>query len=372
MKIAYNSQIFQMQEYGGISRYFVNLAQRVARKEHVTVLASLNVNYYLSELPQDLVKGMRFPWRPERGTRLLIWAGSTIDRMKLATVSPDVLHETYYSYKSAGSPSIPTVLTVHDMIHERYANWFSHKDDTARRKLAAVKRADHVICISENTRRDLLELHDLDPDKVSVVHHGYDVLKAGADAEIHSSVLKKAMPYVLYVGDRANYKNFKTLLRAYAGSSWLRENFRIISFGGGKFRPDETELFGELSINPSQIDQVSGDDGVLAVYYQNAAAFVYPSLYEGFGIPPLEAMALGCPVICSNTSSIPEVVGDAAEYFDPAHEESIRTSIENVLQSTERRVELIRKGYRKCTEYSWDRCASETLEIYRKLTRREH
>jgi len=368
MKITYNSEIFQMQEYGGISRYFVNLAKRVAREEQVTVLASLNVNNYLSELPQGLVKGTRLFWRPTRGTRLLIWAGSTIDRMMLATVSPDVLHETYYSYKSAGSPSMPTVLTVHDMIHERFSNWFSHKDDTARRKLAAVKRAAHVICISENTRRDLLELHELDPDKVSVVHHGYEVLKAGADVETRTSALKKAMPYLLYVGDRASYKNFKTFLRAYAGSSWLRENFRVVSFGGGNFHPDELELIGELSIRPSQIEQVGGGDDVLAVYYQNAAAFVYPSLYEGFGIPPLEAMALGCPVICSNTSSIPEVVGDAAEYFDPKYDESIRASIENVLQSTERRVELIRKGYRKCAEYSWDRCATETLEIYRRLT----
>lgn len=367
MKIAYNSQIFRMQKYGGISRYFVNLAQRVAREEQVVVSASLYINIHLSELPRGLIKGVKLPWNSQRGGRVMEWVGSAIDRMVISSISPDILHETYYAYSSMGSAAIPTVLTVHDMIHERFANWFLQNDDTARRKLAAVSRASHVICVSENTRRDLIELYELNPNKVSVVHHGYEVLNAGVDSGKRASVINKAMPYLLYVGERASYKNFKALLRAYAGSVWLLENFRIVCFGGGYLRTDELELIRGLSIKPSQIEQVGGGDDVLAVYYQNAAAFVYPSLYEGFGIPPLEAMALGCPVVCSNSSSIPEVVGDAGEYFDPEHIESIRTSVENVLQSTERRAELIQKGFKKCAEYSWERCAGETLAIYRKL-----
>lgn len=369
MKIAYNSQIFRMQEYGGISRYFVNLAQRVAREEQVVVSAPLHINNYLSALPRDMIKGTKLPWRPQRGARVIEWVGSALDSMIIASVSPDVLHETYYSYKSVGSPSIPTVLTVHDMIHERFPNWFLQNDDTARRKLAAASRASHVICISENTRRDLLELYALNPNKVSVVHHGYVMLKAGVDSGGRAAAINKAMPYLLYVGDRFGHKNFKAFLRAYAGSAWLRENFRVVCFGGGHFRADELELIRELSIKPSQLEQIGGGDDVLAAYYQNAAAFVYPSLYEGFGIPPLEAMALGCPLICSNSSSIPEVVGDAGEYFDPEHVDSIRVSVENVLQSTERRAELIRKGFKKCAEYSWERCASETLKIYRGLVK---
>lgn len=369
MKIAYNSQIFRMQKYGGISRYFVNLAQRVAREEQVVVSASLYVNNYLSQLPRGLVKGAKVTWRPKKGARVFDWVGGAIDRMVIFSASPDVLHETYYSRKAMVPASIPSVLTVYDMIHERYAKQFPSHDDTSSRKAAAVSRATHVICISENTRRDLIELFEVNPDKVSVVHLGYDVLNAGVGSAEGTSAMDKAMPYLLYVGDRASYKNFRALLRAYAGSAWLRENFKLICFGGGHFRADELELICELSINPSRIEQVGGGDDMLAVYYQNAAAFVYPSLYEGFGIPPLEAMALGCPVICSNTSSIPEVVGDAGEYFDPEHVESIRASLEKVLQSSERRDELIWKGYKKCAEYSWDRCASETLEIYRGLVK---
>lgn len=369
MKIAYNSQIFRMQEYGGISRYIVNLAQRVAREEQVIVSAPLYINNYLAELPRELVRGMRLSWRPKRGARLVDWVGTALDRMIISGVSPDVLHETYYSYRSVGSASIPKVLTVYDMIHERFANWFAPDDDTAQRKAAAVSRASHVICISENTRRDLIDLYQVDPVKVSVVHLGFESLHVGADSSGVATAISKSAPYILYVGDRIGYKNFKALLRAYAGSAWLRENFRLVCFGGGHFRTDELELIRELSIRPGLIEQVGGSDDVLAVYYRNAAAFVYPSLYEGFGIPPLEAMALGCPVICSNTSSIPEVVGDAGEYFDPGQVEAIRASVENVLQSGERRAELISKGYRKCAGYSWDRCASETLQIYRGMVR---
>ena len=369
MVIIYDAQIFKFQVYGGVSRYFVNLAQRIAREEQVIVSASLHVNNYLSELPQGLVKGTKFSWRPRRGARVLEWVGSAFDQMVISSSCPDILHETYYSYKSQAPASVPSVLTVYDMIHERFANWFSQNDDTARRKAAAVSRASHVICISENTRRDLLELYDLDPNKVSVVHLGYDLLNAGPHSVEMASALHKSLPYLLYVGERDGYKNFKALLRAYASSAWLSGNFRIICFGGRPFRADELDLFCELSIKPSQIEQVVGSDNMLAVYYQNAAAFVYPSLYEGFGIPPLEAMALGCPVVCSKSSSVPEVVGDAGEYFDPQHIESIRTSVEAVLQSTERRAELIRKGFKKCAEFSWDRCASETLEIYRGLVR---
>lgn len=369
MMILYDSKIFQLQKYGGISRYFVNLIQRVAREEQVVVSAPLHVNNYLAELPPGLVKGAKLAWSPPGSGRVLEFVGGVIDRMVIAKSSPDVLHETYYSRKAVAPATIPSVLTVYDMIHERFANMFPRRVNIARRKAAAVSRASHVICISENTRRDLLEFHNLDPNKVSVVHLGCDVLKAGTDSGVLVSALNKSMPYLLYVGDRAFYKNFKTLLRAYASSAWLRKNFRIICFGGGGFQADELQLIRELDLDPTRIEQVGGGDNVLAVYYQNAAAFVYPSLYEGFGIPPLEAMALGCPVVCSNTSSIPEVVGDAGEYFDPEQIESIRASVEQVLQSSERRAELIRNGYKKCAEYSWDRCASETLEIYRGLVR---
>ncbi len=337
----------------------------------MVVSAAMHVNNYLAELPSGMVRGVKGGKRPQRGGRVFDWVGDIFDRAAISRTNPDIVHETYYARKVIVPASIPTVLTVFDMIQERFAcrfpGQFPPRDDIVNRKAAAISRASHVICISENTRRDLLELYKLDSKKVSVVHLGYDLLNGGRDSD--RLTFNDTLPYLLYVGERAGYKNFKALLRAYAGSTWLRNNFRIVCFGGGAFRADEMELAKELAIKPYQLEQVGGGDDVLVSYYQRAAAFIYPSLYEGFGIPPLEAMALGCPVICSNTSSIPEVVGDAGEYFDPERIDSICASVEVVLQSAEKRADLIQKGFRKCNGYSWDRCAAKTLEIYRGLVK---
>jgi glycosyltransferase involved in cell wall biosynthesis len=117
----------------------------------------------------------------------------------------------------------------------------------------------------------------------------------------------------------------------------------------------------------SKVEHVGGGDDRLATLYSNAEIFVYPSLYEGFGIPPLEAMSLGCPVLCSRTSSIPEVVGNAGRYFDPGDIDSIRVAMEEVLYSSVARNKLIQAGFNRCRSFSWSRCAAETAAIYRTL-----
>lgn len=123
----------------------------------------------------------------------------------------------------------------------------------------------------------------------------------------------------------------------------------------------------ELGISSGRVEQINADDDLLAGLYKNAAAFIYPSRYEGFGIPPLEAMSMACPVICSNSSSIPEVVGNAGEYFDPDDTDTMRVAIEGVLQSNDRRESLVQKGLERCLVFSWERCATETLAIYRSM-----
>lgn len=129
---------------------------------------------------------------------------------------------------------------------------------------------------------------------------------------------------------------------------------------------DEAAELTRLGI-ANRVHQVSGDDGLLTSYYQGATALIYPSLYEGFGMPPLEAMNFGCPVVCSNTSSIPEVVGDAAVFFDPSSEESMRVAIESLLRSNELSAEMIRRGYARVQHFSWAKCAAETAAIYRQI-----
>lgn len=247
------------------------------------------------------------------------------------------------------------------MIHERFPSAFPQHDRTSELKRMATQRADHVICISESTRNDLLEFFDLPENKVSVVYLRFDSLTT----IITETDIKK--PYLLYVGYRGSYKNFDGFLRAYASSSWLRNNFDVVCFGGGAFSIDEKKLFDDLKLSDDKLIQMNGDDSKLASIYRNDALFVYPTFYEGFGIPPLEAMSLGCPVACSNNSSIPEVVGNAAEYFDPKDNESMCTAMERVLNSSLRQAELIKYGHVRCAQFSWERCAEETLAIYRGL-----
>lgn len=275
---------------------------------------------------------------------------------------PDIVHETYFSSGAYAQKSARRVVTVYDMISERFPSMFSKKDRISERKRIATLRADHVFCISENTRNDLLELYDLPKDKVTVSYLGFNRLTPN-----NSEVRIKSKPFLLYVGQRGGYKNYENFVRAYASSPWLCNNYDVVFFGGGAFSRNEIKLFADLRLSDSQVTQRNGNDATLAGLYRNAELFVYPSLYEGFGIPLLEAMSLDCPVVCGNISSIPEVAGNAAEYFNPHDTESIRSAIELVLSSPEKRAYMVRQGQVRCTQFSWDRCAEKTLAAYRSL-----
>lgn len=364
MKIAFDSQIFTLQEYGGISRYASSLAAQLASIEGVNarIFAPFYINAYLDKLPKGIVSGIKVPKLPK--TRIALHLSSFwLARGAIAGFAPQIVHETYYTASRVAPKGVRSVVTVYDMIHERFPSEFSQHHRTSEWKRIATQRADRVLCISQSTRKDLLELFDLPEDKVSVVYLGFDSLTP-APAIMETD---KNKPYLLYVGCRAGYKNFEGFLRAYASSSWLLNNFNVVCFGGGAFSGNEQKLFNELRLSENQLIPLNGDDGELAGVYRNAALFVYPSLYEGFGIPPLEAMSLDCPVACSNNSSIPEVVDNAAEYFDPKDIDSIRVAMEHVLNSTARRAELIDLGSARCKQFSWERCAEETLTVYKSL-----
>lgn len=365
MKVVYDSQIFAMQEFGGISRYFCALALQMASFPTVEsrIIAPLHINRYLSDLGGNIPLGLHVRRLPMTG-RVITMISAELCRHFSAAIQPDVVHETYYSNRPSCSGTVPRVVSVYDMIHERFSEGFAPDDPTARNKAIAVNRADHVFCISENTRRDLLDAHQLDENRVSVTYLGYDTLP---DPSLSAVDLVGTTPYLLYVGARKGYKNFEGLLSAFAKSTWLTSNFRLVCFGAGGFSHEELASIVQLGLSESQVVHLGGGDDRLAALYKGAAALVYPSMYEGFGIPPLEAMSLDCPVICSNTSSIPEVVGQAGEYFDPYSTESMLVAIENVLQSSSRRQELVELGHRRRQLFSWERCALETYDVYRRL-----
>lgn len=363
-QIVYDHQIFLMQQFGGISRYYSELASRLSQNSafDVSVIAPFHENQHLRSARGCKVIGNYFTHRFWGANRIRRWGRKlAFQCLCWSKNKADIVHETYYSINPWGSAHY-RVLTVYDMIHELFADEFKDDPYTTIAKRAAVSRADHVICISESTRQDLIELFGVDKWKTSVVHLGFSL---NADKNVRPASLASGKPYLLYVGSRGGYKNYTQLCRVFSSLS-LKSDFDLVAFGGGAFTVGEAADLTQLGI-ANRVHQVSGYDGVLASYYKGATAFIYPSLYEGFGIPPLEAMNFGCPVVCSNTSSIPEVVGDAAVLFDPASEESMRVAIESLLRNDELRAEMIRRGYARGQHFSWDKCAAETATIYRQI-----
>ncbi len=363
MRVAYDHRIFSLQPYGGISRYFFELASRIAEFEgcEVSLLALAHINGYLREARSAITRGVYLPHVPKTGW-IRRFFNDAATSVWLRRSMPDILHESYYSAKALGPKGARIVLTVYDMIHEKLPHYFPPGDQTARRKAEAIRRADHIICISEATRRDLLQLHVVELARTSVVHLG-----CGLRGDPVAASLPLFTPYLLYVGDRRGYKNFRRLLVAVAGSPRLQSTLRLVCFGGGRLtRPERSEI-ARLGLKEGSVVHVRGEDTLLASLYTHAVALVYPSLYEGFGMPTLEAMALGCPVICSAAGALPEIVGEAGTFFDPMDEESIARAIEAVVFSEEERTRLCDLGVQRVKQFTWDRCAVRTHEVYQSL-----
>lgn len=368
LTVAYDHDIFARQAYGGISRYFCEVACEIDRTPDARskIFAPVHFNGHLAAHAAPKLACF-LPLRVPKSARLYGAINACISPMAIAAYGPDVVHRTYYS----GGPRprrAKLVVTVFDMIHELYPQQFSKFDKSVSDKRRAVTDADAVVCISRSTARDLQRLLDVPAAKIAVTHLGCS--SAFEPAHTPAGVVaRNGRPFLLHVGGRAGYKNFTRLLVAYASSPRLARDFDLVAFGGHPFDDAEVAQILALRLQPGTVRHLTGSDEDLVRAYGSAHAFVFPSEYEGFGIPPLEAMSAGCPVICSEVSSIPEVVGDAGEYFDPLDTDSIRSAIERVAYDDDRRTSLIGRGHVRRMGFSWERCANETLRVYRSLLR---
>jgi glycosyltransferase involved in cell wall biosynthesis len=247
------------------------------------------------------------------------------------------------------------------MIHERFPSYFSSGDVSSYNKRKCIEKASHIIAISEATKTDIQYYHNIPPEKITVIYHGFEYTQTVADqyAVDHE-------PYLLYVGDREGYKNFSTFLLAVAPILKNQPNLKLICAGGGEFRSAERELILRLGIE-SSLSQCNVDDKELADLYTNAIAFIYPSLSEGFGLPLLEAFKAKCPVIASDIPCFREVGDSALCYFDPYNVNHMSTVIQQVIADKELQLSLKISGEERLSKFSIDDCIDNTIKLYQSL-----
>lgn len=366
--VAYDHQIFSLQRFGGISRYICEIAAGVNAQEgwKARVIAPLHRNEYLARSSTPKL-GVHLRLETKGSGRFLHLINTLLEPALLPFARADLIHWTYY-HASPGRRSGPIVLTVHDMIHELLPKNFSSSNRTSEQKQRCAQTADKIICVSHSTANDLQRLFEIPSAKIAVIHLG--ISETFSARRMDRSIPSPARrPYLLYVGERRGYKNFGRLLQAYGTSARLRNEFNLAVFGPAPFSREELDAVKRFRLRDDALIHLAGNDEALAAAYAGAHLFVYPSEYEGFGIPPLEAMSCGCPVVCSNSSSIPEVVGAAGRYFNPMDVQSIRQALEDVAFDNEVLNVMRSEGRLQSAKFSWSRCTEQTLAVYRKVLR---
>ena len=369
MKVLLDPQIFNQQTYGGISRYYTEIFSELDKREDVEVVLPIYYtdNFYLktsnllskNKILVSFYNVLSFfkistkTLRKKRSEKLL--------KQVCRDNNYDVFVPTYYNpYFLDLIGEKPFVLTVYDMIHELFPEYFS--DDPFRvteYKKKLIYKATRIIAVSHNTKKDILRIFpDIDSEKIHVIHHGSSI----KIDEYSKGNLPKS--YILYVGSRADYKNFRFLMNAI--KPILKENpdLVLLAAGGGKFKDEEISYIEEKGLS-QQIQQKNFEENELGQFYKNAKFFVFPSQYEGFGIPVLEAMACGCPIILSNSASFPEVAGDAGIYFDSTSEEDLRDKIRMLMDNDNLRTQFSEKGLEQVKKFDWKVAAEQCLEVYR-------
>jgi len=370
MKILYDHQIFSTQIYGGISRYFIELMKNIENNDEIKYELPLiySNNCYLKQLSNFSCRSFFKNYDFKKRDRIINYLNNIISKNIISKEDYDIFHPTYYNpYFLDYIGKKPFVLTIFDMIHEVLTDYFHCNDRVAEHKKLLALKADKIITISENTKKDIIKLYNMNENKIKVIHLASSFNNFNMD-NIKNRDIKHKLPkkYILYVGSRWGYKNFYNFIKAISLLLKTDNNLFVVCAGGGNFNENEKELLRGLSMQ-NKVFQFKTDDEGLRVLYKNALAFIFPSLYEGFGIPILESFACGCPVICSKTSSLPEVARDAAVYFEPESELSILNCVQKVIYNDNLRSQLVDKGFQRVKEFSWEKTTKKTKEIYKDI-----
>lgn len=361
MKIFYDGFIWSVQKTGGINRYFANLISHLPSEFHPVVATDEKRVLHWPTHPQLKTHiGPSFSPRrvSRRLTRHFVQAVARLER-------PDIAHPTYYRSLSLRPPNAlrcPCVVTIYDFIHRLFPEELDPHGEHQGVQSRAILAADAILCISQHTRSDLLRYFPGVESKITVtpLASEIDVSMAQGPQPVPEQ------PFFLYVGSRTRYKNFDGLLRAFSLFAATQPDV-VLAVVGTSFDTDEQCLLTELNITSRVLHLGHVDDSHLAKLLNRSLALVYPSHYEGFGIPLLEAMKCETVVIAADNSSIPEVVGDAALLFASTDIDSLSQLLEATARGRIERAALIERGKRQAAQFSWERTAALTVRTYRRL-----
>ena len=357
MRVALDEQIFAIQAYGGISRMFAELARqfaehRIGGAELLPLEAPIVTRYVLEDarLAAALqVTQAKNEW----------WALARYFARPRIHPRADVLHNTFYlPHGLSPSRGAKRIVTVHDMIPELMPAT-RRRLDLLTLKHRYVRTADHVICVSEATKSDLLRVYPDVEAPISVIHHGVDP-RFRPDLEPLPDLPER---YVLMVGNRGQYKDGDTLVRAFARIAGDHDDLQLLCIGGGPWNRRERDMLSEAGIERRAL-QTSLSDARMPAAYANAAAFVFPSRFEGFGLPALEAMACGAPTVLAQATSLPEVGGDAAWYFPPGDDVALSEVLASILARGPEVEERRERALSRASEFTWQRAAEATAAAY--------
>lgn len=348
MNIYYDNIVFSLQKSGGISTYWGELSRRlIYRGENVQFLECINNNVINNSInidPKLIINEKRYPFLINRFNN----AKSPLFHNKF------IFHSSYN--RLSKNKNALSIITVHDLIHEKMFNGLK-KRIHCWQKEKAIKNADRIIVVSENTKNDLIEYYPyINNDKINVVYNGVSEHYYPIPGIKISK--NKNKPYLIYVGSRVNYKNFDFVLHLLQ----ILLDFNLYIVGPNLSKKEIYLLQKLLPDRWKQFNNVSNIE--LNFLYNGAYALIYPSSYEGFGIPLLEAMKCGIPFVALNRSSIPEVAGKAGILVNDLNIFDFKDAIMSIdLQ----RESLIQNGYIQVKKFSWDKCFEETYNIYKEL-----
>ncbi len=372
MKILYDTKIFQYQIFGGISLYFAKLFSEYNNDSQVDYVIPYlySDNYYIKG--KSFSPKIRLYPKPFLFKKQIIKFLNTINHIRtivqIKLNNFDIFHPTYIDDYYLNILKKPYVITVHDMTVERLPEYFifdKQMNNTIQTKKNIIAKASRIIAVSENTKKDIIELCNIDESKIDVVYHAQSFEMNNSKEEYEEVTLPKK--YILYVGNRAKYKNFVNFIVSISDTLKNDKKLYLVLAGGGNSTKSESELISNLGIENKIIKVPIQTDKQLISYYKNALCFVFPSLYEGFGFPILEAFQCECPLICSDTSCFPEIAQDGAVYFNPYSSESIKTAVEKVLNDENLRKEMVINGKKQFERFSWQKAAQQTKEVYIKV-----